>query len=98
MKIHVQLFGKLGVNLGSDVELELPNENPSIRDLVSLLIKKDPSLNSLLLKHDKISQGTILLINGHGVNRSTTELDTPLISQDRITIDRIGFLEIIGGG
>ncbi|MHA1512577.1 MAG: hypothetical protein ACTSRJ_00745 [Candidatus Hodarchaeales archaeon] len=98
MKIHVQLFGKLGVNLGSDVELELPNENPSIRDLVSLLIKKDPSLNSLLLKHDKISQGTILLINGHGVNRSTTGLDTPLISRDRITIDRIGFLEILGGG
>ena len=98
MKIHVQLFGKLGVNLGSDVELELPNENPSIRDLVSLLIKKDPSLNSLLLKHDKISQGTILLINGHGVNRSTTGLDTTLVSQDYITIDRIGFLEIVGGG
>ncbi len=98
MKIHVQLFGKLGVNLGSEVELELLIENPSIRDFISLLIKKDPSLNSLLLKHDKLSPGTILLINGHGVNRSTTGLDTPLISQDRITIDRIGFLEIVGGG
>ena len=98
MKIHVQLFGKLGVNLGSDVELELLDENPSIRDVLSLLIKKDPSLKSLLLKHDKISQGTILLINGHGVNRSTTGLDTTLVFQDRITVDRIGFLEIVGGG
>jgi len=98
MKICVQLFGKLGVNLGSEVELELLNENPTIRDVISLLIKKDPSLNLVLLKHDEISQGTILLINGHGVNRSTTGLDTLLISQDRITIDRIGFLEIVGGG
>ena len=98
MKIHVQLFGKLGVNLGSDVELELLDENPSIRDIISLLIKKDPSISSLLLKHDEISRGTILLINGHGVNRSTTGLDTTLVSQDRITVDRIGFLEIVGGG
>jgi len=98
MKIHVQLFGKLGVNLGSDVELELLDENPSIRDIISLLIKKDPSISSLLLKHDEISRGTILLINGHGINRSTTGLDTTLVSQDRITVDRIGFLEIVGGG
>ena len=98
MKIRIQLFGKLGVNLGSEVELELLNENPSIRDVISLLIKKDPSLKVVLLKHDEISKGTILLINGHGVNRSTTGLDTLLISQDRITIDRIGFLEIVGGG
>jgi molybdopterin converting factor small subunit len=98
MKIHVQLFGKLGVNLGPEVELELLNENPSIRDVISLLTKKDPALKSLLLKHDNISQGTILLINGHGVNRSTTGLDTPLVSHDRITVDRIGFLEIVGGG
>ena len=98
MKIRIQLFGKLGVNIGSEVELELLNEKPSIRDVISLLIKKDPSLKVVLLKHDEISQGTILLINGHGVNRSTTGLDTLLISQDRITIDRIGFLEIVGGG
>ncbi|MHA1946370.1 MAG: MoaD/ThiS family protein [Candidatus Hodarchaeales archaeon] len=98
MKIRVQLFGKLGVNLGSEVELELLNENPTIRDVISLLIEKDPSLNLVLLKHDEISQGTILLINGHGVNRSTTGLDTLLVSKDRITIDRIGFLEIVGGG
>ena len=98
MKINVQLFGKLGVNLGSEVELELLTENPSIRDVILLLVKKDPSLKSQLLKHDEISQGTILLINGHGVNRSTTGLDTTLVSQDRITVDRIGFLEIVGGG
>ena len=98
MIIRVQLFGKLGVNLGSEVEVELLNDKPTIRDVISKLIDKDPSLDSLLLKRNEISQGTILLLNGHGVNKSTTGLDTLLVTQDRITIDRIGFLEIVGGG
>ncbi|PWI48199.1 hypothetical protein CEE45_07780 [Candidatus Heimdallarchaeota archaeon B3_Heim] len=98
MKIHVQLFGKLGVNLGSEIELEILDKEPTIRDVVNTLIQKDPDLKSLLLDHKKLHQATILLVNGHVVNRSTTRLDTILTSKDRVRVDRIGFLEIVGGG
>ena len=98
MKIQVQLFGKLGSNLGQEVELQLLNKKPSIRDVIGLLVIQDPSLKPLILKNNDLNQGTILLINGHGIDRSKTGLDTKLVSQDRITVDRIGFLEIIGGG
>ena len=98
MKIHVQLFGKLGARLGSEIELEILGNEPTIRDVINILIQKDPNLKSLLLDHEKLHQATILLVNGHVVNRSTTGVDTILTSKDRVRVDRIGFLEIVGGG
>ncbi len=98
MKIHVQLFGKLGANLGSEIELEILDKEPTIQDVVNTLIQKDPDLKLLLLNHEKLHQATILLVNGHVVNRSTTGLDTILNSKDHVRVDRIGFLEIVGGG
>jgi hypothetical protein len=99
IKIRIQLFGRLGVNLGSEVMLEFPN-SPTIFEVIQLLILKDPSLESLLLKNNELSQGTILLINGHVIDRSknTLGLKTKLSQKDQITVDRLGFLEIVGGG
>jgi molybdopterin converting factor small subunit len=98
MKIYVQLFGKLGANLGSEIELDILNENPTIRDVVNMLIQKDPNLKSLILNHDRLHQATILLVNGHVLNQTINGLDMILDSKDRIRVDRIGFLEIVGGG
>jgi hypothetical protein len=98
MKIFVQLFGKLGANLGSEVELEIRDENPTIRDVVNILIQKDPDLKKLILDHDRLHQATILLVNGHVVNQTKTGLDMILNTRDQVRVDRIGFLEIVGGG
>ncbi|MHA2153993.1 MAG: hypothetical protein ACXABU_01540 [Candidatus Hodarchaeales archaeon] len=98
MKIFVQLFGKLGANLGSEIELEILDENPTIRDIVYMLIQKDPDLKTLILDHDRLHQATILLINGHVVNQTKTGLDMILNTKDQLRVDRIGFLEIVGGG
>ena len=98
MKVKVQLYGRLSTNLGSNIELEILKQNPTINDVISLLIQKDPSLKNLLLKNNKLHQATILLINGHVVDRTTTGLDMHLNDQDQVTVDRIGFLEIVGGG
>ena len=97
MRLRVQLFGRLGANLGSNIEFEFENE-PTIRKVINKLIQKDPSLKSLLLKKDRLSLGTILLINGHIVDKSETGLDRRLRTKDRVTIDALGFLEIVGGG
>ncbi|MFX0171239.1 MAG: MoaD/ThiS family protein [Candidatus Hodarchaeota archaeon] len=97
MKLRVQLFGRLGTNLGSDIELEFSVE-PTIRNVIQILIKKDPILESMLLKNNNLSPGTILLINGHPINRSELGLDKILKTRDKITLDRLGFLEIVGGG
>jgi molybdopterin converting factor small subunit len=97
IKLQIQLFGRLGANLGSDIELKFP-QNPTIRDVIQVLIQKDPLLELLLLKNNDLSNGTILLINGHFIDRSTTGLDTRLKSKDRVTVDRLGFLPIVGGG
>ncbi|MHA1994737.1 MAG: hypothetical protein ACW97Z_09365 [Candidatus Hodarchaeales archaeon] len=98
MKIFVQLFGKLGANLGSEIELEILDENPTIRDIVYMLIQKDPDLKTLILDHDRLHQATILLVNGHVVNQTKTGLDMILNTKDQLRVDRIGFLEIVGGG
>ena len=98
MKIYIQLFGKLGANLGSEIELEILGGNPTIRDVVNMLIQKDPELKTLILKQDRLNQATILLVNGHVVNQSTIGLDMNLKTEDRVRVDRIGFLEIVGGG
>lgn len=98
MKIKVQLYGRLSANLGSNVELEINNPNPTINDVISMLIQGDPSLEPLLLNQGRLHQATILLVNGHVVDRSTTGLNTLLTDQDQVTVDRIGFLEIVGGG
>ena len=98
MKVKVQLYGRLCANLGPNIELEILKQNPTINDVISILIQKDPSLESLLLKNNKLHQATILLINGHVVDRTTTGLNTHLDDQDQVTVDRIGFLEIVGGG
>lgn len=63
-----------------------------------MLIQGDPSLEPLLLNQGRLHQATILLVNGHVVDRSTTGLNTLLTDQDQVTVDRIGFLEIVGGG
>ncbi|MFX0182456.1 MAG: MoaD/ThiS family protein [Candidatus Hodarchaeota archaeon] len=97
MKLRVQLFGRLGTNLGSDIELEFPVE-PTIREVIQILVKKDPILESMLLKNDNLNPGTILLINGHAINRSESGLDKILNTRDKVTLDRLGFLEIVGGG
>ncbi len=63
-KLQVQLFGKLGVNLGSDLELNFIEKEPTIRKVIKILIQKDPCLESLLLRGNDLRRGTILLING----------------------------------
>jgi hypothetical protein len=98
MKINIQLFGKLGANLGSDVEIEVLDENPTLRNVLDILIEKDPRLRNLILDRERLHQATILLVNGHVVNQTKTGLDMVLNSEDRVRVDRIGFLEIVGGG
>ena len=97
-KLQVQLFGKLGANLGSDLELNFIEKEPTIRKVIKILIQKDPRLESLLLRGNDLRRGTILLINGHVVDRSEWGLDRKLSAQDRVTVDRLGFLPIVGGG
>ncbi|MCK5603779.1 MoaD/ThiS family protein [Candidatus Pacearchaeota archaeon] len=97
-KLQVQLFGKLGANLGSDLELNFIEKVPTIRKVIKILIQKDPRLESLLLRGNDLRRGTILLINGHVVDRSEWGLDRKLSAQDRVTVDRLGFLPIVGGG
>jgi molybdopterin converting factor small subunit len=96
-KLRIQLFGQLGANIGSDIELELP-QNPTLREVIKILIQKDPCLESLLLRGNDLRRGTILLINGHVIDRSERGLDRKLSAQDRVIVDRLGFLPIVGGG
>jgi sulfur carrier protein ThiS len=98
MIVQIQLFGKLGANLGTKTEIEISKEKPTIKDLIEVLINQDPSLKPLLLKHNRLHQATILLINGHIVDRSENILDTIIGTDDKLLVDRIGFLEIVGGG
>ncbi len=97
-KLQVQLFGQLGANLGSDLELDFVEKEPTIREVIKILIQKDPCLESLLLRGNDLRRGTILLINGHVIDRSEWGLDRKLNAQDRVTVDRLGFLPIVGGG
>ncbi len=97
-KVRVQLFGRLGINLGSELLLDIKEKHPSIREVIEILIQKDPSLKDILLTKNELSQGTILLINGHAVNRTEAGLDTKLSASDKLTVDRLGFIEIVGGG
>ncbi|MHA2054553.1 MAG: hypothetical protein ACW99F_13235 [Candidatus Hodarchaeales archaeon] len=62
------------------------------------MINQDPSLKPLLLKKNRLHQATILLINGHIIDRSENVLDTVLDTNDKLIVDRLGFLEIVGGG
>ncbi len=97
IKLRIQLFGRLGVNLGSNLEITFEKE-PTIREVISILIQRDPSLEKILLKNKELNPGTILLINGHSINRSESGLDNILNSEDSMTFDQLGFLEIVGGG
>ncbi|MHA1942325.1 MAG: MoaD/ThiS family protein [Candidatus Kariarchaeaceae archaeon] len=94
----VQLFGKLGANLGAKTEIEILKDKATIRDVIEILINQDPSLKPLLLKKNRLHQATILLINGHIIDRSENVLDTVLDTNDKLIVDRLGFLEIVGGG
>jgi hypothetical protein len=98
MNVPVQLFGKLGANLGTKTEIEIFKDKPTIRDVIEILINQDPSLKPLLLKKNRLHQATILLINGHIIDRSENVLDTVLDISDKLIVDRLGFLEIVGGG
>ena len=98
MIVQIQLFGKLGATLGVETEIEILKEKPTIKDLIEVLINLDPSLEKLLLKHNRLHQATILLINGHMVDRSENILDKIIKTDDKLMVDRIGFLEIVGGG
>jgi len=99
VSIQIDLYGRLGINLGSKINLDfLENTNPTIRHVIARLIEMDPFLKDILLKNDELSQGTILLVNGHILNRSELGMDTPLEKEDHITVDKLGFLEIVGGG
>ncbi len=98
IKLRVKLFGKLGANIGSDVELRFMKEEPTLHEVIKMLIKKDPKLESLLLRGNALNRGTILLINGHAVDRSEWGLDRSFSTQDRVLIDHLGFLPIVGGG
>lgn len=99
VSIQINLYGRLGTNLGTNIKLDfLENTSPTIRHVITKLIEMDPILKDILLKNDKLSQGTILLINGHIMNRSELGLDTPLKEEDHITVDKLGFIEIVGGG
>ena len=96
-KLRVQLFGQLGANLGPDIELRFTEKEPTLREVIKTLIKKDPQLVSLLRGND-LKHGIILLVNGHIVDRSEWGLDKNLSTHDRIIIDQLGFLPIVGGG
>ena len=99
VSVQIDLYGRLGINLGTKIKLDfLENTNPTIRHVIARLIEMDPILRDILLKNNNLSQGTILLINGHIMNRSELGLDTPLKEKDQITVDKLGFLEIVGGG
>lgn len=97
-KLRIQLFGQLGANLGSNIELRFTEKEPTLREVIKILITKDPHLKPLLLRGNNLKQGTILLVNGHVVDRSEWGLDKSLSSQDRVIIDQLGFLPIVGGG
>lgn len=97
-KLRIQLFGQLGANLGSDIELKFLEREPTLREVIKILIKKDPRLEPLLLRGNNLKRGTILLVNGHVVDRSEWGLDKSLSTQDRVIIDQLGFLPIVGGG
>jgi hypothetical protein len=99
IRLQIQLFGRLGVNLGQKLDLEFKN-SPTIREVIQSLIEKDPTLKHLLIRNNDLSQGTILLLNGHVIDRSRTGLglNTKLTPKDQLTVDRLGFLEIVGGG
>ncbi|MFX0016716.1 MAG: MoaD/ThiS family protein [Promethearchaeota archaeon] len=98
MKLRIQLFGQLGANLGSNIELRFNEKEPTLREVIEMLIKKDEKLESLLLKGNDLKHGTILLVNGHIVDRSQWGLDESLKHRDHVTIDQLGFLPIVGGG
>lgn len=98
MKLRIQLFGQLGANLGSDIELRIEKKELTLREVIKTLINKDPKLESLLLSGNSIKRGTILLVNGHIIDRSEWGLDKNLSTHDRIIIDQLGFLPIVGGG
>ncbi len=97
-KLRIQLFGQLGANLGSDIELKFIEREPTLREVLKILIKKDPQLEPLLLRGNNLKRGTILLVNGHVVDRSEWGLDKSLSAQDLVIIDQLGFLPIVGGG
>ncbi|NHJ00782.1 MAG: hypothetical protein EAX86_01515 [Candidatus Heimdallarchaeota archaeon] len=97
-KVRVQLFGRLGKNLGSELLIETKNKQTSIREVIEILIQRDPGLKDFLLSNDELSRGTILLINGHALDRSKAGLNTKLNDTDRVIIDCLGFIEIVGGG
>jgi sulfur carrier protein ThiS len=97
-KLQIQLFGQLGANLGSNIELRFTKKEPTLREVIKILITKDPMLKPLLLRGNNLKQGTILLVNGHIVDRSEWGLDKNLNSQDSVIIDQLGFLPIVGGG
>ncbi|UCG02245.1 MAG: MoaD/ThiS family protein [Candidatus Heimdallarchaeota archaeon] len=96
-KLRIQLFGQLGSNLGSDIELEFRKKEPTLREVIKILIKKDPQLKPLL-RGNNLKRGIILLVNGHIVDRSEWGLDKNLSTQDSVIIDQLGFLPIVGGG
>ncbi|MHA1227496.1 MAG: MoaD/ThiS family protein [Candidatus Hodarchaeales archaeon] len=99
VSIQIDLYGRLGTNLGSQIRLDFQDKYKlTLRQIISKLIQLDSTLKPLLLKNNELRQGTILLINGHAIDRSTFGLDTPITEGDRITIDKLGFLEIVGGG
>ncbi|MHA2346325.1 MAG: hypothetical protein ACXACP_06370, partial [Candidatus Hodarchaeales archaeon] len=87
-----------GANLGAKTEIEILKDKATIRDVIEILINQDPSLKPLLLKKNRLHQATILLINGHIIDRSENVLDTVLDISDKLIVDRLGFLEIVGGG
>ena len=97
-KLRIQLFGQLGANLGSDIELRIEEKESTLRKVIRILINKDPELESLLLSGNNMKRGTILLVNGHIVDKSEWGLDRSLSTHDRVIIDQLGFLPIVGGG
>ncbi|MHA1974648.1 MAG: MoaD/ThiS family protein [Candidatus Hodarchaeales archaeon] len=99
ISIQIDLYGRLGINLGSQIILEFKDKYKlTLRQIISKLIQLDPTLKLILLNNKELRQGTILLVNGHAIDRSNFGLDTPITEGDRITIDKLGFLEIVGGG
>ena len=98
MKVKIRLFGRIGKNIGSELILDLPGGTGTIGDLFLQLTDLDPALEDILWESKtEINTRILILKNGHPIV-FTGSLDTLLQDDDRVSIDSLSILEVVGGG
>ena len=98
MKVKIRLFGRIGKNIGSELILDLPRGTGTIGELFLQLTDLDPALEDILWESKtEINTRILILKNGHPIV-FTGSLDTLLQDDDRVSIDSLSILEVVGGG